>query len=157
MFALQEITVNHALQRLADQLQLDAAAHDRLRLAFGHACALRVRHLLEQQPVVACLDGLGRYLDGSADRSSVEHLAAEAALLARRHEGSRSIDGCGHAAVSATCAVAQALAGKPLTAAAYAAYASVYAQGGYGAVADPESFEPEFAWQVGYLSALVGA
>ncbi len=157
MVVLQEIPVNHALQRLADHLQLDAAVHDRLRLAFGHACALRVRHLLEQQAVIDCLDGLGRYLDTGANRSSVERLAAEAAGLARRHEGSRSIDGCGHAAVSATCAVAQALAGKPLVAAAYAAYASVYAQGGYGAVADPESFQPEFAWQVDCLSALAGA
>jgi len=149
--------MNDALEHLADRLQLDAEEHDRLRLAFGYACAQRVRHLLEQQPVVDCLDELGRHLDGAADRSSVGQWAAEAALLARRHEGSRSIDGCGHAAVSATCAVAQALAGKPLAAAAYAAYACVYAQGGYGAVADPQSFESEFAWQASCLRALAGA
>ena len=52
-------------------------------------------------------------------------------------------------------AVANALAGKARQAADYAAYAAVYGQGGYGVVADRESFEPEFAWQVSCLSRLV--
>jgi hypothetical protein len=54
--------------------------------------------------------------------------------------------------VSAAYAVAKAVDGKALEAASYAAYAVVYAQGGSAAVADRESFEPEFEWQ---LSALV--
>jgi hypothetical protein len=57
--------------------------------------------------------------------------------------------------VSATYAVANAVQGKPLEAASYAAYAIVYAQGGSAAVADPESFEPEFQWQLSLLSSLV--
>jgi hypothetical protein len=40
--------------------------------------------------------------------------------------------------------VANALAGKAFQAADYAAYAMVYGQGGYGAVADRESFKSEF-------------
>jgi hypothetical protein len=83
--------------------------------------------------------------------------AAEAARLANSHSGSRSIDGCGHAAVSAAYAVANALAGKALAAADYAAYAAVYGQGGYGAVADLESFAPEHAWQVRCLAAFAAA
>ena len=44
---------------------------------------------------------------------------------------------------AATCAVANALAGKALQAAEYAAYSAVYGQGGYGAASERESFEPE--------------
>jgi hypothetical protein len=146
--------VNEALDRLARQRALAAPANERLRLAFGHACAQRVRHLLEDEAVTACLDGLGRYLAGGMERAEFDALAAQAAALANRHPGSKSIDGAGHAAVSASYAVANALAGKALQAADYAAYAAVYGQGGYGAVADRASFAPEFAWQVQCLASL---
>ena len=63
----------------------------------------------------------------------------------------------GHAAVSASYAVANALAGKALQCAQYAAYAAVYGEGGYGAVADRASFEPELRWQVERLTALVAS
>jgi hypothetical protein len=148
--------VNQALDLLAQRLQLNAPMHERLRLEFGHACALRVEHLLEEQAVAKCLQGLGLYLSGSVSREQLHRLAAEALRLANQHPGSKSIDGCGHAAVSATYAVANALAGKALPAAEYAAYASVYGLGGYGAVADRESFEAEFAWQVQCLASLSG-
>ena len=65
------------------------------------------------------------------------------------------IDGTAHAAVSATYAVVNALAGRALDAASYAAYATVYAYGGY-AVNDPQSFEAEFAWQVERFRELAG-
>lgn len=146
--------MNASLERLARQLDLGAADHERLRLAFGRACAQRVEHLLEEQGALDCLASLGRYLDGAISHEQLGRAAAEAARLANRHQGSTSIDGCGHAAVSATYAVASALAGKALRAAEYAAYASVYGQGGYGAVSDPESFEVEFAWQTGCLESL---
>nr|WP_259372045.1 hypothetical protein [Caldimonas mangrovi] len=139
---------------MAAELRLDAPGGEPLRLAFGYACVLRVQHLLEEADVVACLRGLGAYLDGTLDRAGLDWLAAEAARLANQHRGSRSIDGCGHAAVSASYAVANALAGKALQAADYAAYAVVYGQGGYGAVAEPQAFEPEFAWQVDCLTRL---
>jgi len=146
--------MNEALQRLSRELELDAPSNERLRLAFGHACVQRVEHLLEEPAVVQCLRGLQSYLDAVIDRPQLDRLADEAARLANQHQGSRSIDGCGHAAVSATYAVANALAGKAVRAAEYAAYAAVYGQGGHGAVADRESFQPEFAWQVRTLASL---
>ena len=148
--------MNNALDRLARELDLAHEGNERLRLAFGHACVLRVRHLLEESEVERCVSELGAYLAGAASREQLRAIAAQAASLANHHQGSKSIDGCGHAAVSATYAVAKALEGKALEAASYAAYAVVYAQGGYAAVAERESFEPEFAWQVHALSALAG-
>ena len=146
--------MNYALDRLAKELALADPAHERLRLEFGCACATRVRHLLEQPEVERCLLGLGVYLAGGADREYLSRLAAEAARLANHHQGSKSIDGCGHAAVSATYAVAKAIEGKALEAASYAAYAIVYAQGGSAAVADRESFQAEFEWQLSSLASL---
>lgn len=148
--------MNEALERLANAVSLAEPANERLRLAFAHACVLRVAQFLEDPGVTACLEGLGHYLEGSLDRSRLDALAAEASRLASRHPGSRSIDGAGHAAVSATYAVANALAGKALQAADYAAYARVYGEGGYGAVADRASFEPEFRWQLDCLASLTG-
>ena len=146
--------VNSSLHRLAQELDLTAPGHESLRLRFAWACVQRVAHLLEEPAVIRCLAGLGAYLDGQIDREALATFAEEASRLANHHQGSRSIDGCGHAAVSATYAVANALAGKALQAADYAAYASVYGQGGYGAVSDPQSFEPEYQWQVGCLVSL---
>ncbi|MDQ8019998.1 MAG: putative immunity protein, partial [Bordetella sp.] len=149
--------MNHALERVARTLDLDSPVNERLRLAFAHACVQRVAHLLEDPQAVAALQALGRFLAGETDRDALARVAADAARLANRHPGSRSLDGCGHAAVSATYAVACAVAGKALQAADYAAYAAVYGQGGYGAVADPESFEPEYAWQAERLTMLAEA
>jgi hypothetical protein len=151
-----EMPMNEALDRLAREIALDAPGNEHLRLEFGYACASRVKHLLEDPAVTGCLSGLGQYLNGAVDRDELERLTEQASQLANQHQGSKSIDGCGHAAVSATYAVANALAGKARQAAEYAAYATVYGQGGYGAVAEPESFEPEFAWQVECLASLTG-
>jgi hypothetical protein len=148
--------MNQDLDRLAKQVGFEDAAHERLRLAFAHACTARVRHLLEDPRVVAALDGLGAYLQGTLSRDQLAALAGEAGRLANQHPGSKSIDGCGHAAVSATYAVSKALAGRAREAADYAAYAIVYAQGGSAAVADRESFDAEFGWQVRCLAALSG-
>ena len=83
-------------------------------------------------------------------------LARELQLDLPRQEALRLAFGLAHAAVSATYAVANALAGRALDAASYAAYASVYAYGGY-AVNDPSAFESEFDWQVRTLRELAGA
>ena len=56
--------------------------------------------------------------------------------------------------MSASYAVANALAGRALRAAEYAAYATVYGEGGYGAVQQRESFQPEFDWQLDCLRRL---
>lgn len=146
--------MNTPLERLAAQLDLTAPSHEPLRLAFAYACTRRVEHLLEAPQALACLATLGRYLDGQASRQQLADAAVAAARLANHHPGSTSIDGCGHAAVSATYAVASALAGKALRAAEYAAYAAVYGQGGYGAISDPDSFNIEFAWQEQALATL---
>lgn len=138
-------------------LEAQAADPERLRLAFGHACVERVRHLLEDSEVIRCLDVLAAYLDGRSDRASLQQAALDAAALANHHPGSRSLDGVGHAAVSASYAVAHALSGRAGQAAKYAAYASVYGAGGYGAVADADSFVPERAWQLATLRQLANA
>jgi hypothetical protein len=145
--------MNVALERLATEVDLGHPSREGLRLAFGYACAARVEHLLEDPLVTSCLNRLREHVAGTAP-GDLAALAAEAAQLANHHQGSKSIDGCGHAAVSATYAVANATAGKALEAASYAAYAIVYAQGGYAAVAERESFAPEFAWQCERLSSL---
>ncbi len=59
--------------------------------------------------------------------------------------------------MSASYAVANALQGKALEAASYAAYATVYAQGGVAAMAERRAFEPEFSWQRACLRSLVAA
>lgn len=148
--------MNASLEYQAKQLDLSDSRQERLRLAFGYACAHRVEQMLEERQVMDCLSILGRYLDGTDTHEQLLQASTIASQLANHHPGSTSIDGCGHAAVSATYAVACALAGKALQAAEYAAYAAVYGRGGYGAVSDPESFEPEFAWQVECLMALAG-
>lgn len=146
--------MNIALERLAKQLDLAAPGNATLRLAFAHACTRRVEHLLEEPQAVTCLATLGRYLDGAASQAQLTEACGIAARLANHHPGSTSIDGCGHAAVSATYAVASALAGKALRTAEYAAYAAVYGQGGHGAISDPDSFSIEFAWQAQTLATL---
>jgi len=128
-----------------------------LKLAFAFECVGRVRHMLEDERVLRCLDVLEAYLQGRADPVALQEAAAEAAALANRHQGSRSLDGVGHAAVSASYAVANALAGRVDQAADYAAYAAVYGEGGYGAVCDPESFVAEQSWQLATIERLANA
>ena len=53
--------------------------------------------------------------------------------------------------------MANALAGRAVQAADYAAYAVVYDDKGYGAVCDPESFGPEKSWQLSRLEQLANA
>jgi hypothetical protein len=127
-----------------------------LRLAFGLACATRVRHLLEDPDAVQCLDVLQEHVAGRCTPERFLQARDRAAAVARSHRGSSSIDGTAHAAVSATYSVANALAGRALDAANYAAYATVYAYGGY-AISDPAAFAPEFAWQLAKWTELIGA
>lgn len=149
--------MNVNLEKLASEIGLSEPGHERVRLDFAYACVTRIRHLLEEPQVIECLRRFGQYLDGTLDDASFAHLQGEAERLANQHQGSKSIDGCGHAAVSASYAVAKAINGKALQAASYAAYAAVYADSGYGAVADSEAFEPEFAWQTDTLRVIAAA
>jgi hypothetical protein len=149
--------MNSRLEQLAAQLKLLAPGSRMLALAFGLACAKRVEHLLEEPEVVDCLRVLERHVAGQATAGELDTASEAAAVLANRHRGSKSIDGCGHAAVSATYGISKAVAGKAVEAAEYCAYAAIYASGGYAAVADREAYEPEYAWQVQQLAALAVA
>jgi hypothetical protein len=148
--------MNHALSNLAKDVGLLEPASKALRLAFGLACASRVQHLLEDPRALACLAVLREFVAGETDAATLSIAAQEIAKVANGHRGSNSIDGSAHAAVSATYALANAMAERVLDAASYAAYAAVYAYGGY-AVSDPTAFEPEFAWQVEQLRRLSSA
>jgi len=145
--------MNSELSRLAAELELSGSDQEALRLAFGLACVSRVRHLLEEPGAVECLAALQAFVEGKLDPLAFAAARGEIAAIANSHRGSNSIDGSAHAAVSATYAVAKALAGDALEAASYAAYATVYSYGGY-AVGDPAAFESEFAWQVEKLKEL---
>lgn len=146
--------MNQQLETYAGSISLSSPENDRLRLEFGYACAKRVEHLLEEPEVVECLSLLGKYLEGNVDASALLRAQTDADRLANQHRGSKSIDGCGHAAVSASYAIANAVNGRAIQAASYSAYAMVYADGGYGAVAQREAFDGEFSWQLNKLVAL---
>lgn len=145
--------MNHELQQLTVKYAIDGPDRRMLRLRFGLACANRVRHLLEEPRAIELLDVLQSYVDGHCGEATLENAATEAAHVANHHRGSASIDGTKHSAVSATYAVANALAGRALDAAEYAAYSTVYGYGGY-AVSDPDSFTPEYTWQTRMLQQL---
>jgi hypothetical protein len=146
--------MNAELRRLALQCGLESPRQARLALRFAHACVTRVAHLLEDEQAITGLQRFGVLLQDPSDDHDLAVLASEMAALANRHQGSRSLDGSQHAAVSATYALAQAVSGKAVAAAEYAAYSKVYAYGGY-AVHDLESFSEEYAWQVECLQALL--
>ena len=145
--------MNRELRRLAKELSLANDEYERLRLTFGLACVNRVRQLLEDPKVANALAVCQAFVNGACDRSALAAAAAEVAEAARSHPGSKSIDGSGHAAVSASYAVANALAGRAIEAAEYAAYAIVYSYSVH-AVTDPSSFDDEYAWQVAELRRL---
>ncbi len=145
--------MNAALHELARELRLEAPLNDKLRWAFAYACASHVRHLVEHVGALAALDVLARYVNDDATETEREAAAASVAQIAQHHHGSSSIDGSAHAYVSATFAVAKALAGRALDAADYAAYATVYNYGAY-AVKDSSSFDEVHARQVEVLREL---
>lgn len=148
--------MNTELEQLARHADLSAPNHLRLRLKFGHACAERVSQHLEDDRAIEAFRDFGRYLEGELPEEAFNSLAERILRLANGHRGSASIDGSQHSAVSATYALANAINGKALEAAAYAAYSKVYGYGGY-AVSDPESFLPEHAAQVRILQGLLAA
>src|SRR3989344_4362075 len=135
-------TMNAALTQLAADCGLASDAHTPLRLALGLACVQRVRHLLEDPEAIAGLDVLAAFTAGTVDAATLTNAAEGLKAVASQHRGSQSLDGSAHAAVSATYAVANALAGRALEAASYAAYATVYAYGG-DAGEEPPAVWPE--------------
>lgn len=143
------------LDALLKALEPPTVANERIRLEFGLACVRRVEHLLEEPEARECLKLFAAAMREPYSRDELKQLSARADRIANTHQGSRSLDGVGHAAVSATYACAKAIAGHARQAAEYAAYASVYGQGGYGATSESDSFEPEYRWQAVQLRALL--
>jgi hypothetical protein len=139
--------MNSELTLLAEAMGLQQPRHEALRLAFGLACVRRVQHLLEDTRALDGLAVLQDFVSGKTRHSALAQAAQDLAAIANSHRGSPSIDGTAHAAVSATHALARALAGRALEAASYAAYAGVYAYSGH-AVTDPSAFNDEFRWQI---------
>lgn len=76
--------------------------------------------------------------------------------VANKHQGSTSLDGTKHSAVSATYALANAINGQAVAAAEYAAYSRVYGYGGYAA-SDLDSYQEEYSEQVKILQRLLEA
>ena len=74
--------------------------------------------------------------------------------IANKHQGSKSLDGTKHSAVSATYALANAINGNAVAAAEYAAYSKTYGYGGY-AVSDLENYQEEYTEQVKILKKLL--
>lgn len=147
--------MNTLLHQMALASNLSAPEAHRLRIAFGLACATRVRHLIESDAVLALLSRAQEWLASGEGAESLAPLGLAAQQQARSHPGSRSIDGTAHAAVSATHAVAAALNGRALDAADYAAYAMVYAYS-TAAVTDPQAYGEEHGWQVSVLQGMLG-
>ena len=126
-----------------------------LRYRFALACVEEVAANLEDDEAIRAL-GKFRDLLASFDERSLDKikvLAAELKGLSQSHPGSKSIDGTRHAAVSATYALARAVDGDAVNAAAYAAYSSVYGYGGY-AVNDPGAFAEAHQKQLDVLLRL---
>lgn len=142
------------LQKIAAELG-SSARHDALALRFGLACVEDVAGNLESDEVIGVLKRFRACLAnfGPEARVELQDLAATMASLAASHPGSKSIDGTRHAAVSATYALAKAVSGQAIEAAAYAAYSCVYGYGGY-AVSDPEAFTEVHSKQLDRLLAL---
>jgi len=69
--------MNHALDRLAEELDLASEGNERVRFEFGHACVLRVRHLLEESEVERCVGELGAYLAGTTSREQLRAIATK--------------------------------------------------------------------------------
>jgi len=147
--------VSPEVDRLLANLEPASPENLETRLRFGLACAMRVKHLLENAEVMACLEAFAALVQAQDFGLELAALAERADRLANGHQGSRSLDGVGHAAVSATYTFAKAIAGKARQAAEYAAYAAVYGQGGYGATSDPSAYEPEHEWQAIQLQGVL--
>ncbi len=139
--------MNLELERLVKAAKLDRADNERLRLELGLLFVERIEQQLEREEALDALKQFKVLMRESFDAGKLRTLAQDSLLIANHHPGSTSIDGTQHSAVSATYALANAINGNVLEAAAYAAYSKIYGYGGY-ALSDPSSFEEEYKAQV---------
>jgi hypothetical protein len=146
--------MNSELRALVDKVDLNAPEMDRLRLEFCFACASRIHHLLELTEAIDAYHGFKSYLDGNLGEAQFKQIQKNIFAIANSHQGSKSLDGTKHSAVSATYALANAINGNAVAAAEYAAYSSTYGYGGYAA-SDIESYQEEYSAQVTLLRELL--
>ena len=98
--------------------------------------------MLTEELAQGALSVATNYVAGKCQDRDFQVAVRQAQEIAGSHPGSGSIDASGHAAVVATNALDRALNGEAREAANYAAYAAVYAYGGY-AVSDPGAYADE--------------
>ena len=127
---------------------------ERTRFEFCFACASRINHLLELDEALSAYQDFKSYLAGQVSQDDFENLQATIFSIANKHQGSKSLDGTKHSAVSATYALANAINGNAVAAAEYAAYSKTYGYGGY-AVSDLDSYQEEYSAQVAILQELL--
>lgn len=127
---------------------------ERMRFEFCFACASRINHLLELDEALSAYEDFKSYLEGRLNPGEFESLQKSILSIANKHQGSQSIDGTKHSAVSATYALANAMNGNAVATAEYAAYSKTYGYGGY-AVNDLESYQEEYSEQVNILKRLI--
>jgi len=145
--------MNLKLRQLADRLQLNDPQCDQLRFQFALCCGRRVQHLLLDQQLTSMLELAQGQLNSGVDPRNLQSCADQAKALAASQAGTNGRDGSGSAAVSASYAVARAIAGDAIGTAEYAAYALVYSYSS-SAVSNPEAYEDEYFWQVQKLLAM---
>lgn len=146
--------MNSELRNLVDQMGLNAPEMERVRFEFCFACASRINHLLELDEALSAYQDFKSYLEGELNLVEFENLQKSIFGIANKHQGSKSLDGTKHSAVSATYALANAINGNAVAAAEYAAYSKTYGYGGY-AVSDLESYQEEYSEQVNILKRLI--
>lgn len=135
-------------------MELNAPEMERVRFEFCFACASRINHLLELDEALSAYQDFKSYLEGELNLVEFEKLQKSIFSIANKHQGSKSLDGTKHSAVSATYALANAINGNAVAAAEYAAYSKTYGYGGY-AVSDLESYQEEYSEQVNILKRLI--
>lgn len=146
--------MNRQLRTLASNHSFETDQYQKQRLAFGISCVNRITHLLIDEQLTTILNDAQLFLADKLSQAEFDIQVNEAKKIAQSHAGSNGMDGAGSAAVSATFAVARALAGDAINAAEYAAYASVYAYASH-TVSDPSAYEKEYQWQVQALEKIL--
>ena len=146
--------MNIELRALVDKVGLTTPEMERIRFAFCFACAARINHLLELDEALSAYQDFKSYLEGKVSQADFEKLQTSIFSIANKHQGSKSLDGTKHSAVSATYALANAISGNAVAAAEYAAYSKTYGYGGY-AVSDLDSYQEEYSAQVAILKDLL--
>jgi len=147
--------VNRALRKLASQIKFEDTLSRRDRIEFGLLCVNRVGHLLLDEDIVNVVHKANNYIDGDLSEAEFDTCIKQSEQIARSHAGTNGMDGSGNAAVSASTAVAMALAGRALDAAEYAAYASVYSYSSHS-VTDQSAYQPEYQWQADQFRHMFG-